>query len=90
MRDADVGDDGDIRLRQVREPRDLARMIHPDLPDADLIACRRLEHRLWQSDVVIEIAFRFCHPKAVRQNRCGEILRARFPVAAGDGDDLDP
>ena len=89
MRDADVGDDGDIGLRQVREWRDLAGMIHADLPDPDLVACRRLEHRLRQSDVIVEIALRFCDAKAVRQNRRGEILRARFPVAAGDGDDFD-
>jgi hypothetical protein len=89
MRDSDVGDDGDIRLRQAREGRDLAGMIHADLPDADLVPCPRLEHRLRQSHVIVEIAFRFCDAKTVRQNRRGEILRACFPVAAGDGDDFD-
>ena len=37
-----------------RERRDLAGMIHPDLPDADLIVRGRLQHGLRQSDVVVE------------------------------------
>ena len=51
--------------------------------------CRRLEYRLRQSDVIVEIALRFCDAKAVCQNRRGEILRACFAVAAGDGDNFD-
>ena len=89
MGDADVGDDSDIRLRQARERRDLARVIHADLPDADLVARRRLEYRLRQSDVIVEIALRFCDAKPVGQNRRGEILGACFAVAPGDGDDFD-
>ena len=88
MREADVGNDRDVRLRQLRERRDLAGMIHADLPDADLVARRRLEHGARQADVIVEIALRFRDAKAVRQDRRSEILGARFPVAAGDGDDF--
>jgi hypothetical protein len=38
-------------------------MAHADLPDADLVACRCLENRLRQSDVIVEIALRFCDAK---------------------------
>ena len=40
MRDADVGDDGDIRRGELRQRRDFARMIHPDLPDADFVVAK--------------------------------------------------
>ena len=64
-------------------------MVHADLPDADLVACRCLEYRLRQSDVIVEIALRFCDAKAVCQNRRGEILGACFAVAPGNGDNFD-
>ncbi len=88
MRDADVGDDRDIRMRQLRERGDLARMIHSDLPNADLVAGGGLEHGLRQTDVVVEIAFGFGDPKTMPQDGGGKILRARFAVAPGNGDDL--
>ena len=38
MREADVRDDRDIRRGEFRQRGDLARMIHPDFPDGDLVA----------------------------------------------------
>ena len=57
----------DVRRGDLRERRDLARMIHPDLPDGDFVLGRCLQHRPRQADVIVEIAFRFRDAKTPRR-----------------------
>ena len=40
--------------------------------------------------MIVEIAFRLGDAKLSRQNRRGEIFRARLPVASSDGDYFQP
>ena len=86
VRDADVGNDGDVRRREFRQSGDLARMIHPDFPDGDFVfrVCR--QHGAGQADVIVEIAFRLGDAKLPRQGRRHKILGAGLAVAAGDRD----
>ena len=61
---ADVGDDGDVRRGNFRQRGDLARMIHPDLPNRDFILRRRVQNRVRQTDMIVEISFRLRDAKA--------------------------
>ena len=88
MRDADVGDDRDVRLRELRKRRDFAGMIHPDFPDRDFVLAARFEHGAREADVIVEIAFGFGDAIAAREDGGGEILCAGFAVAPGNGDDF--
>jgi hypothetical protein len=86
MRDPNVSNDGYIRRCEFRQGGDLARMIHSDFPNGDLVfrICR--QHGLGQANVVVEIAFRFGDAELPCQGRRHKILGAGFAVAARDGD----
>ena len=60
----------------------------PDFPDGDFVVLARLQHRARETDMVVEVAFRFGDPETAAENGGGEIFRARFAVASGDGDDF--
>ena len=87
--DTDVGDDSDIGRSDFGERSNLARMIHSQFPNADLVLRCRLQNRPRKTDVIVEIPFCFRDPEARAENGGDEILRRRFAVAAGDGDDFE-
>ena len=87
VRDADVGDDAEIRRGQGGEGGDLAGVIHSQLPNCDFVSRSRLEHRPRQPDVIVEIAFGFRDTKTTRECGRDKILGAGLAVAAGDRDD---
>ena len=84
MRDPDVGNDGGVGRGDARQRSDLARMIHPELPNRELIVAICFQHGAGQTDVIVEIALRFRHPKSTTQNRGSKVLGGGFTVAAGD------
>ena len=88
MRSTNVGNDGGVGRSQLRQYRDLARMIHSDLPNSNFILGGRLQHCPRKADMIVEITLRFCNVKTAAENRRSEIFRARLAVASRDRDHL--
>ena len=86
MRDPDVGNDCGVGRGDACQRSDLARMIHPELPNRKLIVAICFQHGTGQTDVIVEIALRFRHPEDTPQNRGCKILGGGFTVAAGDAE----
>jgi len=64
-------------------------MIHSKFEHADLIALPRAQDGQRETDVIVQIAFRFRDAKVLAEHGGGEVLGARLSVAAGDADDLE-
>ena len=82
----DVGDQSDGRTGQPGQRLDLARMIHTDFPDADLILRGGRKDGQGQADVIVQVALGFVHHKARCGHRSGKILGAGFAIAPGQAD----
>ena len=82
MRDADIGDNGCIRRGDLRQRRNLARMVHADFPDPNFVVRSRFQHRAGQPDVIIKVAFRFRDAEFSRQHRRDKVFGACLAVAA--------
>ena len=65
-------------------------MIHPHFPNGYFILESGLQNGAWQANMIVEIAFGFRDAKFSREDRRGEILRARLAVASGDREYLQP
>ena len=85
---ADVRDDRHVRHGERGERRDLARMVHADLEDTDLVAAARAQHRERESDVVVEIPLGLRDLEVSTEHARGEILRARLAVRSCERHDL--
>ena len=84
MRHADVRDDRRVGSGNAGQGRDFAGMIHANFPNSHFILGSRFQNGTRQTNVIVEIAFRLGDAKVSRQNRRGEIFRARLPVASSD------
>ena len=89
MSDADIGNDRKVGPGEPRERGDLSRVVHADLPNCGVVRDGRRKNRKGETNVIIEVALRFHHTVAHRQNSGGELLGARFPAASGDARDLE-
>ena len=70
---SDVGDHADLRPRDLRQRANFARMRHAHFDDRDVVLRFQLQEHERQSEMIIEVAFRFEHAEV-----CGENMRDRL------------
>ena len=81
--------DADVRLRDRREPRDLAGVAHAHLDDRGAVLRPEAEERQRDADLVVEVALGLQDGAARREDRGDHLARGGLPVRAGDADDRD-
>ena len=90
VRYADICNNRRVGGGDLRQLCDFAGMVHPDFPNGHFILGSGFQNGAWQPNVIVEIAFGFRDAKFSREDRRGEILRARLAVASGDREYLQP
>ena len=90
MRDADVGDEADLRLGQVREISNLAFSPHAEFDDDGLVEGVEFEQGEGQADFVVEVRPSLHGAPALGENGGEHILGGSFTDAAGEADDDGP
>src|SRR3954471_8884544 len=68
----------DVRMSDLSERGNLTRVRHPEFDDRDLVLGFELKQLQWQSEMVVEVPFRFHHAKTRRENVSDGFLRSRF------------
>ena len=86
---SDVGDETTGGLGSLGECLDVAGMACPHLDDGDVVVGRQAQQRLGYADIVVEVALGVEHVVLLLEHGGDELLRCRFAVGAGDGDDGD-
>ena len=83
---ADVRDQGDVRLRERREPRDLTEPAHPHLDDAELGVGVDAAERQRHPELVVVVRLGRDRAQVRRAERGEDVLRGRLAGRAGDRD----
>jgi hypothetical protein len=87
VREAHVGDHGDIGLHDGRQRRDLAREAHAHLDDREAMPGFQLQEHRRHPDAVVQVPRRgVALPHRAQEGRA-QLLRGRLSGAPGDGDD---
>ena len=86
----DVGHQPDVRIGPLREPRDLAEVVHPAFDGGVSVLLRQAQQREWNSNLVVEVAFGLQRGTRGREHLRDQLLRAGLSGGPGNADELEP